>query len=269
MHSLIVLEATGGYERDCLDFLLEKDIAVHRADARKVKNFVRSFGQNAKTDALDAKALSLYGYERSERLTLYQKPSDRQKALQSLIERRQDLTQMLVQEKNRYQAPLNKSLRSTIKPIIKCLEKQLVNVEGLIDKLICECKILTRKKEVLRTIPGFGEITANTVLGLLPELGQLNRKQIASLCGVAPFPRESGGKKQYRRTYGGRRNMRPILYMAAMGAKRKKGSSMEAFFNRLTQNGKRPIVALVAVMRKIIVIANAKIKEAFYEAIPE
>ena len=130
VNSLTILETTGGYERDCLDFLLENDIAVHRADARKVKNFVRSYGQNAKTDALDAKALSSYGYERSDRLPIYQKPSKRQRDLQLLVERRQDLTQMLVQEKNRYQAPLNKSLRSTIKPIIKCLEKQLVNVES-------------------------------------------------------------------------------------------------------------------------------------------
>lgn len=269
VNSLTVLETTGGYESECVNFLLEKDIAVHRADARKLKNFIRSFGQNGKTDALDAKALSSYGYERSERLPIYQKPSKRQKDLQLLIERRQDLTQMLVQEKNRYQAPLNKSLCSTIKPIIKCLEKQLANVENLIDNLIAECEILSRKKAILLTIPGVGEITANSVLGLIPELGQLNRKQIASLCGVAPFPRESGGKKHYRRTYGGRRNMRPILYMAAMGAKRKKGSSMEEFFNRLTQNGKKPLVALVALMRKIVVIANAKIKEAFYKAITE
>ena len=111
------------------------------------------------------------------------------------------------------------------------------------------------------TIPGVGNITAAFFLALIPELGKLNRKQIASLCGVAPFAKQSGGKSFYRRTHGGRRNIRPILYMAAMGARRKKGSGLALFFEKLIKNGKKPLVALVAVMRKIVVIANAKIKE--------
>lgn len=267
VNSLVVLETTGGYESGCLEFLLEKNTAVHRTDNRKVKNFIRSWGQNGKTDTLDAKALSRYGYERCDSLTVFQKTEKRQQELQLLTERRKDLVDMLVQEKNRYQAPLNKSLHSTIKPIIRCLEKQVDKIEESINKLISECEILSRKKKILLTIPGVGEITSISLLSLVPELGKLNRKQIASLCGAAPFPKESGGKKYYRRTYGGRRNMRPILYMAAMGARRKKGSSLAVFFDRLTKNGKKPLVALVALMRKIVVIANARIKEAFYEAI--
>ena len=263
-HSLVVLETTGGYERGCLDFLLAKGIAVHRADTRKIKNFVRSLGQRAKTDSLDAQALSLYGCERQERLVLYKKADKKQEELKLLVERRQDLKQMLVQEKNRFQAPLNKGLRSGIKTVMVCLEKQISNVEESISKIINEDKSLSRKKEVLKTIPGVGEITAVLLLGFLPELGQLNRKEVASLCGVAPYARQSGEKNYCGRTYGGRRNMRPILYMAAMGARRKKGSELASFFERLTKNGKKPIVALVAVMRKIVVIANARIKEEFY-----
>jgi transposase len=264
--SLVVLETTGGYERACLEFLLNKDISVHRANTRLVKNFVRSLGQNAKTDALDAKALSLYGYERWERLAIFQKVDKRQEELKLLIERRQDLKCMLVQEKNRYQSPLNKGLLGGIKEVMNCLEDQINKLEEKINALIDGCEILTRKKKILRTIPGIGDVTAISLLGLLPELGTLNRKQVASLCGVAPFPKESGERKYYCRTYGGRRNLRPILYMAAMGARRKKGGALASFFERLTQNGKRPLVALVALMRKIVVIANAKIKEDFAQS---
>jgi len=262
--SLVVLETTGGYENACMNFLLANDTAVHRADTRKVKNFIRSFGQHAKTDSLDAKALSLYGYERQENLALFQKVDEKQEELKLLVERRQDLKQMLVQEKNRYQAPLNKTLCPGIKIVMACLEKQICDLESSINKIIDEDKILSRKKDILITIPGIGPITAVFLLSLLPELGQLNRKQVASLCGVAPFARQSGEKSYYRSTFGGRRNMRPILFMAAMAARRKKGSELAAFFERLSKNGKKPMVALVAIMRKIVVIANAKVKEEFF-----
>jgi transposase len=262
--SLVVLETTGGYESACLDFLQDNSFAVHRADTRKVKNFIRSFGQHAKTDRLDARALSLYGYERQERLDLYRKLDKNDEELKLLVERRQDLKQMLIQEKNRFQAPLNKPIQSGIKTVITCLEKQINNTEESINKIIDENKDLSRKKNILMTVPGVGSITAISLLGLLPELGQLNRKQIASLCGVAPYAKQSGEKSGYRRTFGGRRNLRPILYMAAMGARRKKESELAAFSERLTQKGKKPMVALVAIMRKIVVIANARIKEEFF-----
>ena len=260
-HGLIVLETTGGYENRLLNYLLDNDIAVHRADTRKVKNFIRSFGQHAKTDSLDAKALAQYGYERHSMRLRVEKTNEKEEELRLLVERKADLTQMLVQEKNRYQAPLNASLRSGIKTVIACFEKQIKNIVSKINKIIDESDSLTRKKNLLLTVPGIGEVTAASLLGLIPELGSLNRKQIASLCGVAPFANQSGSKSFYRKTYGGRRNIRPILYMAAMGARRKKGSALALFFEKLIEKGKKPLVALVAVMRKIIVIANAKIKE--------
>ena len=262
--SLVVLETTGGYESACLNFLLDNNVAVHRADTRKVKNFIRSFGQKAKTDNLDARALSLYCYERQDRLNLYQKPNKDQDEIKLLIERRQDLKQMLVQEKNRFKAPLNKALKPGIKTVIDCLDQQIYSIEESINKLIDDNKELCRKREILRTVPGIGPVTATALLGLLPELGQLNRKQVASLSGVAPYAQQSGEKNRYRRTYGGRRNLRPILYMAAMGARRKKGSELALFFERLEKKGKKPMVALVAIMRKIVVISNARIKEEFF-----
>jgi len=174
-HSLIVLETTGGYEHACLDFLLDNRAKVHRADTRKVKNFIRSFGQNAKTDNLDAKALALYGYERQEKLSLYQKVDKNQEELKLLVERRQDLKQMLIQEKNRFKAPLNKSLMSGIKVVIDCLEQQIIKIEESVNKIIDDNRELSRKREILRTVSGIGPVTAMSLLGLLPELGQLNR----------------------------------------------------------------------------------------------
>ncbi|MFI5205824.1 MAG: transposase, partial [Candidatus Paceibacterales bacterium] len=159
-NSLVVLETTGGHENACLNFLLDNNYTVHRADTRKVKNFIRSFGQHAKTDNLDAKALSLYGYERQDRLALYQKVDKNHEALKLLVERRQDLKQMLVQEKNRFQAPLNKSLQAGIKTVMICFEKQINNIEESINKIIDENKDLSRKKEILMTVPGIGPTTA-------------------------------------------------------------------------------------------------------------
>lgn len=260
-HGLIVLETTGGYENRLLNYLLTNNLAVHRADTRKVKNFIRSFGQQAKTDMLDAKALAQYGYERQTTLPLFERPKENEEKLKLLVSRRTDLKQMLVQEKNRYQAPLNTFLRSGIKSVMACLEKQISAIEIQIDKIIDEDGSLTRKKGLLMTVPGIGDLTAAFLLAHIPELGKLSRTQIASLCGVAPFAKQSGSKNCYRRTFGGRRNIRPILYMAAMGARRTKGSELALFFERLIKNGKKPLVALVAVMRKIVVIANAKIKE--------
>lgn len=258
---LSVLEPTGGYESGLLNYLLAHNFAVHRADARKVKNFIRSFGQQAKTDTIDAKALAQYAFERQHILPLFEKSEENEQTLKLLVERRADLKQMLVQEKNRFQAPLNGFLRSGIKRVIACLEKQVTDVEAQINKIVDENSALTRKKNILRTVPGVGDLTATFLLALVPELGKLNRKQIASLCGVAPFAKQSGSKSCYRRTFGGRRNMRPILYMAAMGARRKAGSELALFYEKLIKNGKKPLVALVAIMRKIVVIANAKIRE--------
>lgn len=258
---LVVLEPTGGYESSLLSYLLAKDIAVHRADTRKVKNFIRSFGQQAKTDAIDAKGLAQYGFERQNILPLFEKPKENEQTLKLLVERRADLKQMLVQEKNRYQAPLNTVLRSGIKRVITCLEKQMSDIENQINKIIEEDSVLARKKNILMTVPGIGDLTAALLLAFIPELGQLNRKQVASLCGVAPFAKESGSKSCYRKTHPGRRNLRPVLYMSAMAARRKQGSELAAFFERLIKNGKKPLVALVAIMRKIVVIANAKIRD--------
>lgn len=258
--ALVVLETTGGHENEVLLFLVENKIRVHRADTRKVKNFIRSYGQKGKTDKIDALALASYAYERQTMLGLYQPNTLNQTKLKALEERRLELKQMLVQEKNRAKSPVGKHALKSIRAVIAFLEKQAETIVSEMNEIIESDEMSSKKKTILKTIPGIGETTATTLLALVPELGHLNSKQIASLCGLAPYPKQSGTKTWYSRTNGGRRNMRPILFLAAMGARRTK-TSLTDFYERLIKAGKKKLVALVALMRKIVVIANAKIRD--------
>ena len=258
--SLVVLECTGGHEDKVLQSLVDHKISTHRADTRKVKSFIRSFGQKGKTDKIDALGLAAYACERQELLKPYKAKTDTQAELRALEERRLDLRDMLVQEKNRARSPLSRPALQSIEAVISVLERQREEIVAKIQNIIESSDELLRKNEALKTVPGIGETTANTLLALVPELGQLNNKQIASLCGVAPYPKQSGTKTWYSRTSGGRRSMRPILYLAAMGARRTK-TSLAEFYERLLAAGKKKMVALVALMRKIIVIANARLRD--------
>jgi transposase len=257
---LCILETTGGYEMRLLLTLCEKGIAVHRAHSRKVKYFIQSHGNAAKTDRLDARALALYGYERGERLELFTPPSAKTMALFELVQRRIDLKQMLTAEKNRIKAPRAEIIKNSCEEMIKMLQKQLEEVTSKLNALIEEDTELKAKKAVLQTIPGIGEITANELLVLLPELGTLNRRQIASLAGLAPRANESGQYKGYRHIGHGRSGVKPILFMSSMAA-RNSNSSFKAFYNKLIAAGKEKMVALTALMRKIIVVANARIRD--------
>lgn len=260
-NAFVVLETTGGYEAGLLNFLIERTIAVHRADTRKVKSFIRSFGQRAKTDAIDAAALAQYGKERHAKLKLFTPQNTNQIRLKILEERRQDLKQMLVTEKNRHKAPLNTPVLESIRSTISFLEHQIELITEQITMLIEQLPELKARRDLLQTIPGIGPITSSSLIALIPELGHLDNKQIASLCGVAPHLKQSGTKTWYARTTGGRRNLRPILYMAAMAARKTK-TPLGEFYERLVGSGKKKMVALVALMRKIVVIANAKSRDA-------
>ena len=258
--SLCVLETTGGYETKLLLTLCDKGFAVHRANTRKVKNFIRSYGNGAKTDALDAKALALYGYERSDRLERFVPSSKKALDLYELAQRRQDLKQMLVAEKNRLQAPRAKLIKASCARMIKVIADQIASIDADIDALIEDDNILKAKKKTLMTIPGIGNIIANELLIFMPELGSMNRRQVASLAGLAPKANESGQFAGYRRTGVGRNIVKPILFLAAMAA-RNSNSDLKTFYENLTARGKKKMVALVALMRKIIVIANARLRD--------
>ena len=245
---------------DLLLRLCERGYSVHRANTRKVKNFIRSYGNDAKTDELDAKALALYGYERGKRLAIFSPQSKGALKLYELVSRRQDLVKMIVAEKNRLQGPRAQVIKASCRAIIKTLEKQLKTFELEIDQMIAEDINLQQKRAVLKSIPGIGDVTSAHLVVMLPELGSLNRREITSLAGVAPKANDSGRHKGYRATSKGRESLKPVLYMVAMAA-RQSHSHFRTFYEKLIASGKEKKVALTAVMRKIIVIANAKIRD--------
>jgi transposase len=257
--ALCILEPTGGYEMRLLLALCDKGFAVHRAHTRKVKNFIRSFGSEAKTDSLDARNLGLYGYERSGSLDLFKPQTAEAMKLYELIHRRRDLTQMLVAEKNRMKSPRTGFVQNSIETLIDILSKEIKGISGEIENLIKKDMSLNEKKKMLKTIPGIGDIIANELLALLPELGQISRREIASLVGLAPISRDSGKLRGYRRTGHGRGGIKRLLFLAAMAARNSK-SHLKAYYESLVGRGKCKMVALTALMRKIIVIANARLK---------
>lgn len=258
-HSLVVLETTGAHELALIRYLQQHQYPVHRANTRKVKHFIRSLGKLGKSDAIDAAGLARYGAERHHLLPLFQE--NPRKKLLKLVMRRTELKQMLVQEKNRRQAPDMDILQESFNTVIKALEQQLNLLESQIKAICADDPELTLKINTLKTIAGVGEITAFSLVAVLPELGTLNRKQVAALAGVAPHPNESGNSSGRRYTRGGRSEVKPILFMAAMTAARS-NSELGQFYQKLVNAGKKKIVGIVALMRKIVVIADARVRDA-------
>ena len=256
----VVCEATGGYETVLLQALLAAGIAAHRADARKVKAFIRSFGTIGKTDAIDARALAIYGQERQHRLPLWQARETTRQQLQSLVLTRADLLKDRVAYQNRLAAPGSEAVKTPLQSVICCLKQHIASIEAEIKALLKACPKLARDLQIPRAIPGLGPVTANALLALMPELGTLNRRQAAALAGLAPHPRQSGTKDAYRPTRGGRPEIRRALFMAGLRAAQK-SSPFHAIYKKFLENGKNPLVAITAIMRKIIVVANAKLRD--------
>jgi len=260
-NALVICEATGGYEADLLAALVMAGRAAHRADARKVKAFIRSFGTLGKTDQIDARALARYGAERHSHLPRWQPRDQQRDKLSRLVAARRTFVDQRVACRNRIQAPGHSTVADREARIIKALNEEIAGLDADIAALIAQCQPLAKTVKVLRTIPGIGPTTAAVLVALMPELGTLRRRQAASLAGLAPHPRQSGANDHYRSTKGGRPDIKPAIFMAALTAT-KHDPSLRKFYNHLKDSGKKPIVALVAVMRKIIVIANARIRDA-------
>jgi transposase len=258
---LLVCEATGGHEALLLNVVTAMDLAAHRADARKVKAFIRSHGVLGKTDAIDARQLALYAKERHESLPLWQKPNQNRQQLQSLVLTRQDMVADRVAWNNRLKAPGTAQAQAHMRTIIACLEIHIAQIESQIRALLKSTPDLTRREQTLAAIPGIGPATAATLIALMPELGMLDRRQAAALAGLAPHPRQSGASNGYRRTKGGRPLVKRAIFMAALSASRT-NPQLSQTYQRLITAGKKPIVALTAIMRKLIVIANAKMRDA-------
>ena len=259
---LVVCEATGGHEALLLTCLAVQNIPAHRADARKVKAFIRSYGVLGKTDDIDARQLALYASERHTQLALWQEPNRNAQELQSLILTRQDLVADRVAWNNRLKAPGASAAAPRIKAMLSAIKTQIAAIERDIAATIKASANLTQILNTLSTIKGIGITTAATIIALMPELGTMDRRQTAALAGLAPHPKQSGATNAYRRTKGGRPNVKKAIFMAAMSAS-KHNPQLKPTYQRLINAGKKPIVALTAIMRKLIVIANAKIRDLF------
>jgi len=258
---LAICEATGGHEDALLHALSKAGRSAHRADARKVKAFIRSFGTLAKTDAIDARALATYGRERYASLARWQAPDPQRERLQALVQMRRVLTVDRQAYKNRLSAPGSAAVKRQLSKLLAAFDLQISDIASEIAELIRAHKDLAGAERTIRGIIGIGPTTAAALLAMLPELGTLNRREIASLAGLAPHPNQSGQTDSYRRTRGGRPEVKRVLFMAAMVAA-KNDPKQRAFYERMVAQGKKKLVALTAIMRKLVVICNALLRPA-------
>ena len=258
---LVVCEATGGYEAALLAALIKANRPAHRADARKVKAFIRSYGRLAKTDTIDAELLARYGQERHAGLARWQPPPEEQTRLAALVATRSDLVRDRVAWSNRAKAPTAASVEQTIKAMKTTIDAEIERIDQAIETLLKASQKVAPIVRELRSMTGFGPKTAVALVALMPEIGTLDRRRAAALAGLAPHPIQSGASDRYRPTRGGRPQIKPVLFMAALAAA-KHDPNLAPFYNRLIASGKKPIVAITAVMRKLIVIANARVRDA-------
>jgi transposase len=256
--SRIVLEATGGYEALLAAALYAEGLPVVVVNPRWARDFARSIGQLAKTDAIDAEVLAQYA--ELPQLKVRELPDEQTRELRALCARREDLIDMLVAEEHRLEhAP--KRLRREINGHIDYLRKRLKHLDHDLDQAVRNSDLFRQQSELLSSVPGVGRVLCVSLLGRLPELGRLNRAEVAKLVGVAPLNRDSGKLRGVRRIAGGRAALRRVLYMAALSAIRA-NPVLRAYYRHLRALDKPAKVALVAVMRKLLLILNAMIKTA-------
>lgn len=254
--ALVVLEATGGYEALAVATLAAADLPVVVVNPRQVRDFAKASGQLAKTDALAAAVLAHFGAAMQPPLRPL--PDATTQQLRQWLARRRQLVEMLTAEQNRaQQAP--PEIRAAITGLVSVLRRQLKTVEGKLRELIRRSPVWRGHQQLLATTPGVGPVLSTTLLADLPELGQLNRRQIAALVGVAPLNRDSGVARGKRAIWGGRAPIRAVLYMATLAATQR-NPVIRAFYARLLQAGKPKKVALTACMRKLLTILNAMAK---------
>ena len=254
--TLVVLEATGGYELRLVAQLAAAHLPVVVTNPRRVRAFARSTGQYAKTDKLDAQLLARFGAVlRPEPRPL---PTEEEDQLTALLTRRQQLVEMLTVEKNR-RPTLRPTMRPDLDAHLAFLTERLQKLDAEIDQFIQDTPWWKDKDALLQSVPGVGRVTACTLVAQLPELGSLDRQAIAALVGVAPVNKDSGRKSGQRRIYGGRAPVRSTLYMAALSAS-KHNPIIKRFYERLLARGKAKKVALTACMRKLLVILNAMVR---------
>jgi transposase len=255
--TLVVLEATGGYQCAVAGELGANKLAVVVVNPRQVRDFAKATGTLAKTDTIDAAVLSHFA--ESVRPELRPMPDALTVELQALVTRRRQLIDMRTAETNRLENCATAQVRRNIEKMIRVLTKQIGTVEDDLDTTIRKSPLWREKEDLLSSVTGVGTTTARTLLAQLPELGQLNRRKIAALVGLAPFNNDSGQRRGQRSIRGGRTEVRAVLYMATVSAARF-NDTIRSFYRRLLAAGKAPKVALIACARKLLTILNAMLR---------
>lgn len=255
--TLVVMEATGGYEELLVTQLQQHNIAVAVVNPRRVRAFAAGIGKDAKTDLIDAQVIAFYG--QVVKPAAQAARSDDEKKLQALVERRRQLLDLINQENNRRQQTADPEIQEYIRQSLETLKNQVKTIDERLARCVQADTANARKVEILVSVQGVGPVAVSTILAKLPELGKLNRGEIAKLVGVAPLNNDSGQSSGQRRTFGGRAYVRRVLYMATLVATRF-NSRIKTFYQRLLREGKPKKLALTAAMRKLLTILNTLIK---------
>jgi transposase len=253
----VVMEATGGLESLVAAHLGAAALPVSIVNPRQVRSFAHAFGQLAKTDRIDAKILARFA--ETVKPPIRPLPTESEQQFGDLVARRRQLIQMCSAEKNRLKQDPGERVRRSLEDSISFLNEQLEDLDDELDQVVKSSPMWRETHDLLKSVPGIGDATARTLLADLPELGQLNRREIAKLVGVAPINRDSGFFRGKRTIIGGRSAVRASLYMAALTASQH-NPRLRDFYQRLKKAGKKHKVALVAVMRKLLTTLNAMVK---------
>ena len=254
---LTVMEATGGREKLLAGALTEADLPVAIVNPKRVRDFARAQGKLAKTDVIDAHIMALFA--RDIRPQVRPLADEQSEQIKSAMTRRRQVIDMITQEKNRL-STTGPRVRPLIEAHISWLKAQLRDIDKDLEEQIKDSPMWQEKLDQLRSVPGVGKVVSLTLLGSLPELGRLNRKQVAALVGVAPLNRDSGMMRGRRTILGGRAMVRTPLYMATLVATRF-NPRIKSYYEHLVAMGKKKKVALVACMRKLIIILNALLRD--------
>jgi transposase len=256
--ALIVVEATGGYETPLVASAAAEKLPIVAVNPKQVRAFAKAIGRLAKTDALDAAVIAHFAEAVKPEVRAL--PSESSDKLRETLTRRRQLLEMTVAEKNRLPMVREKKMQQSIANHLSFLKKELAELEEDLDNEIRSSPLWRKKDDILRSVPGVGPGLARTLLAELPELGTLDRKKIAALVGVAPMNADSGTMRGERHIQGGRSQVRTALYMAALVASRF-NPKLKSVYGSLLATGKKPKVALVACMRRLLVILNALVRK--------
>lgn len=257
--TLVVIEATGGMERRVACELAARGVPVAVVNPRQVRNFARASGELAKTDAIDARVLC--SFARAMRPCVRPVKDAQTQELADVLARRRQLVQMRCEELQRQHAASSKALSKSLQEHIRWLDRRIAALDEDMGQRLRASDVWRAKDDLLQSIPGVGPVLSRTMLAQCSELGCINRREIAKLVGVAPLPNDSGKHRGRRTIWGGRIDVRNVLYMAAQSAMRH-NPDIHSFAQRLKAQGKPPKVVITACMRKLLTLMNAMLKTA-------